>query len=60
METEAFIEKVKVGVGVVVLGFLRGFFTRMVRGLMILEHKLRCAIKKRLQNKTKRTIKVAW
>ena len=54
METEAFIEKVKVGVGVVVLGFLRGFFTRMVRGLIILEHKLRCAIKKRLQNKTKR------
>lgn len=49
METEAFIEKVKVGVGVVVLGFLRGFFTRMVRGLIILEHKLRCAIKKRLQ-----------
>ena len=53
METETFVEKVKVGVGVVAVGFLRKFFFRMIRGLIILERKLRCAIKKRLQSKNK-------
>ncbi len=53
METETFIQEVKVGFGVVVLGFLRTFFSRIIRGVIILEYKLRCAIKKRLQVKCK-------
>ena len=48
MENEAFIEEIKVGFGVVVLGFLRAFFKRFIRGLAILENKLHCALKKRL------------
>ena len=48
MENEAFIEEVKVGFGVFLMGFFRNLFKRVIRGLVILEKKLADAIKKRL------------
>ncbi len=48
MKNEAFIEEVKVGFGVFLMGFFRNLFKRIVRGLVILEKKLADAIKKRL------------
>ena len=46
MKNEAFIEEVKVGFGVFLMGFFRTLFKRIVRGLVILEKKLADAIKK--------------
>ena len=46
MKNEAFIEEVKVGFGVFLVGFFRNLFKRIVRGLVILEKKLADAIKK--------------
>ncbi len=48
MKNETFIEEVKVGFGVFLMGFFRNLFKRMVRGLVILAKKLEDAIKKRL------------
>ena len=48
MKNEAFIEEVKVGFGVFLLGLFRNLFKRMIRGLTILEEKLADAIEKRL------------
>ena len=50
MENEAFIKEIKVGFGVVVLGFFRTLFTHFLRGLTELENKIHCAIKKRLHS----------
>ena len=48
MKNEAFMDEVKVGFGVMVLGFLRDLFTRIIRGLTILQNKLTDAVEKRL------------
>lgn len=48
MKNEAFMDEVKVGFGVMVLGFLRDLFTRIIRGLTILQNKLTNAVEKRL------------
>ncbi len=52
METEAFIKEVKVGFGVFVLGVVRAFFIRVIRGLTVLKNKLVFAIKKQLPEET--------
>ena len=48
MKNETFIEEVKVGFGVFLMGFFRNLFKRILRGLTILEKKLADAIEKRL------------
>ena len=52
METEAFIKEVKVGFGVFVLGVVRAFFIRVIRGIIILKNKLVSAIKKQIPVET--------
>jgi len=49
MDNEAFIKEIKVGFGVMVLGFLRNLFLRVIRRLTVLAEKLECALEKRLQ-----------
>ena len=48
MKITTFIEEVKAGFGVFLLGFFRNLFKRMIRSLTILEKKLTDAIEKRL------------
>ena len=48
MKITAFIEEVKAGFGVFLLGLLRNLFKRIIRGLTILEKKVSDALEKRL------------
>ena len=48
MENEAFVEEMKVGFAVMVLGLMRNLFLRAIRRLTVLVEKLETALEKRL------------